>query len=66
VFLINDFLINQYCYRPNSVQNLFSFVLVLGELCNLKMHTKDEVTGELEKLHNEELNDLYPHPILFG
>jgi hypothetical protein len=27
---------------------------------------RDEVTGEWRKLHNEELNDLYSHPILFG
>ena len=27
---------------------------------------RDEVTGEWRKLHNEELKDLYPHPILFG
>jgi hypothetical protein len=27
---------------------------------------RDEVTGEWRKLHNEELNDVYPHPILFG
>ena len=27
---------------------------------------RDEVTGEWRKLHNGELNDLYPHPILFG
>jgi hypothetical protein len=25
---------------------------------------RDEVTGEWRKLHNEELNDLYSHPIL--
>ena len=27
---------------------------------------RDEVTGEWRKLHNEELNDLYPHPIFSG
>jgi hypothetical protein len=27
---------------------------------------KDEVTVEWRKLHNEELNDLYTSPILFG
>jgi hypothetical protein len=27
---------------------------------------KDEVTGEWRKLLIEELNDLYPSPILFG
>jgi hypothetical protein len=48
------------------VHNRFPFVFVLSELCNLKMRTKDEVPGELRKLHNEELNDLYPHPLLFG
>jgi hypothetical protein len=26
---------------------------------------RDEVTGEWRKLHNEELNDLCPYPILF-
>ena len=26
---------------------------------------RDEVIGEWRKLHNKELNDLYPHPILF-
>jgi hypothetical protein len=25
---------------------------------------RDEVTGEWRKLHNEELRDLYPHPVL--
>ena len=27
---------------------------------------RDEVTGEWKKLHREEVNDLYPHPVLFG
>jgi len=27
---------------------------------------RNEVTGEWRKPHNEELNDLYPHPIFFG
>ena len=27
---------------------------------------RDEVTGEWRRIHNEELNDLYPHQILFG
>jgi len=27
---------------------------------------RDEVTGEWRKLHNEELSDLIPHPILLG
>jgi hypothetical protein len=27
---------------------------------------RDEVTGEWRKLNNEELNGLYPYPILFG
>jgi len=27
---------------------------------------KDEVTGECSKLHDEGLNDLYPHRIFFG
>jgi len=27
---------------------------------------RDKVIGECRKLHNEELNDLYPHPIKFG
>jgi len=27
---------------------------------------RDGVTEEWRELHNEELNDLYPHPILFG
>jgi hypothetical protein len=60
------FLVNQYFYQPRCVHNRFSFVLVLGELCNPKIHTKDEVTEELRKLHDDELNDLYPHPVLFG
>ena len=27
---------------------------------------RDEVTGEWRKLHNEELIDLYPYPVLCG
>jgi hypothetical protein len=27
---------------------------------------RDEVTGEWRKLHNEELNELFPYPILCG
>ena len=27
---------------------------------------RDEVTGEWRKLHNEELNELIPNPVLFG
>ena len=27
---------------------------------------KDEVTGKWKKLHNEELYDCTPHPILYG
>jgi hypothetical protein len=27
---------------------------------------RDGVTGDWRKLHNEELNDLYPHQILCG
>jgi len=27
---------------------------------------RDDVTGEWRTLHNEEVNDLYPHPIFFG
>jgi hypothetical protein len=29
-------------------------------------HEKDEITREWRKLHNEELNNLYSHPVLFG
>jgi len=36
---------------------------VLRRVFGLK---RDEVTGEWRKLHNEELNVLYPHPILCG
>jgi hypothetical protein len=32
---------------------------VLRKICRPK---RDEVTGEWRKLHNEELNDLYPTP----
>jgi len=28
-------------------------------------HKRDEVTGEWRNLHNEELNDLYSHPVFF-
>jgi len=35
---------------------------VLGKIFGLK---RDEVTKEWRKLHNEKLNDLTPHPILF-
>jgi hypothetical protein len=27
---------------------------------------RDKVTGDMKKLHNEELNDFTPRPILFG
>jgi hypothetical protein len=36
---------------------------VLRRLFGPKM---DEATGEWRKIHNEALNDLYSHPILFG
>jgi hypothetical protein len=29
-------------------------------------HRRGEVTGEWRKLHNEELNDIIAHQILFG
>ena len=35
--------------------------MVLRRIFGLR---RDEVTGEWRRLHNEELNDLYPHPIL--
>jgi hypothetical protein len=36
---------------------------VLGKVFGPK---RDEVTGEWRKVHNEELNDLSPYPILCG
>jgi len=36
---------------------------VLRRIFGLK---RDEVTREWKKLHSEEVNDLYPHPVLFG
>jgi hypothetical protein len=36
---------------------------VLRRICGPK---RDEVIGKWRKLHNEEINDLYCSPILFG
>jgi hypothetical protein len=36
---------------------------VLRKMFELK---RDEVTGEWRRLHNEELNDLYSSPYIFG
>ena len=36
---------------------------VLRRICGPR---RDEVMGEWRRLHNEELNGLYPHPILCG
>jgi hypothetical protein len=52
-------------------------LLTLREECRLRVFENrvlrrvfgpkmGEVTGEWGKLHNKELNDLYPHQILFG
>jgi hypothetical protein len=35
-------------------------------LCEIFEPKRDEVTGERRKLHNEELNDLYCSPSIFG
>jgi hypothetical protein len=51
--------------------------LTLREECRLRLcenrvlrrmqgSKRDEVIGEWGTLHNEELNDVYPHQILFG
>jgi len=40
-------------------------VLENGVLKRIVGPKKDEVTGELRKLHNEELNDLYSSPNIF-
>jgi hypothetical protein len=55
----------------------FSSVLTLREECRLRVSgnrvlrrifgpRRDEVTGDWRKLHNEELNDLYSSPNIFG
>jgi hypothetical protein len=36
---------------------------VLRRIFGLK---RDEVTGDCRKIHSEEVNDLYPHSVLFG
>jgi hypothetical protein len=38
----------------------------LGVFENRVLRSRGEVTEEWRKLHNEELNDLTAHPILFG
>jgi len=54
-----------------------TWLLTLREECKLRVFENrvlrrifgcksDEVTGEWKKQHNEELNDLTPHPVLFG
>ena len=54
-----------------------TWLLTLRVECRLRMFEnrvlrrifgpkRDEVTGEWRKLHNEELNDLYSYPLLFG
>jgi len=50
--------------------------LILREECRLRVSEnrvlrifvpkRDKVTREWRKLYNEELNDLNPHPVLFG
>jgi len=37
-----------------------------GVLRRIFVPKRDEVTGEWRKLHNEELNDIYCSPKLFG
>jgi hypothetical protein len=37
-----------------------------GVLRRILWPKKDEVTREWSKLHNEQLNDLYASPVLFG
>jgi len=52
-------------------------LLILREECRLRVlknrvlrrifgPKRDEVTGEWRKIHNVEVNDLCPRPILFG
>ena len=62
---------------PIVLNGCETWLLTLREECRLRVFEnrvlrrvfgprRDEVTEEWGKLHNKELNDLYPHQILFG
>jgi hypothetical protein len=62
--------------KPKSYTFYFNFSSSISLMSRLRVFEnrvlrvfglkRDEVTGEWRKLHIEELNDLFPYPILCG
>jgi hypothetical protein len=50
----------KFIFKPT--ENTVSLLQILTYVCHLEKGTRDDVTGEWRKLHNEELNDLYSLP----
>ena len=56
-YIINKFLVGQRLCTLNKLMVVVKDSMVLRRIFGTR---RDEVTGEWRRLHNEELNDLYP------